>query len=79
MSDLLHVFLKHFPDNISELKPLNEDQPWYLKVSNNGEICYNTLDKTFTVWDETYAFEVGSTTYPLVAYSMLNSYAENYL
>lgn len=66
------------------------DHQWW----HNGEIM-NTFDELrkkgfitdetingsvkYTVWDETQAYEIGSTYYPLVAVAMLESYSSNYL
>lgn len=49
------------------------------KVTENGEVCYDYKTKEFVVYEETYAYEVGRTAYPLCAYYMLQVYADNYL
>lgn len=75
----LYNLLENFPDFIDVLSPLCDNTPHYLKVTDNGEICYDTKERVFDVWDETYAYKIGTTSYPLVAYHMLESYGENYL
>lgn len=50
-----------------------------VKVTENGEICYDTEACLFIVFDETYCYEVGTTNYPLVAVSVLETYTSEYL
>lgn len=49
------------------------------KVTTNGEICFDADEKEFVVFDETYAYEVGRTTYPMCALALLESYSAYYL
>jgi hypothetical protein len=49
------------------------------KVTEHGEICFDYTTREFVVFDETYAYEVGRTHYPLCAYAMLETYGEEYL
>lgn len=50
-----------------------------IKVTKNGEITFDPETKLYEVWDETFAYTVGTTQYPLVAKDMLESYCRNYL
>jgi hypothetical protein len=50
-----------------------------IKVTKNGEITFDPETNLYTVWDETYAYTVGTTYYSLVAKDMLESYCKNYL
>ena len=49
------------------------------RVTTNGEISYDVDSQIFVVYDETYAYEVGRTSYPLVALHMLQAYCKHYL
>ena len=49
------------------------------KVTKNGEICYDYETKEFVAFDETYAYEVGRSKYPLCALDMFHTYCEKYL
>lgn len=77
MDSKLYNLLKNFSDYVEGLSPLSKEMPRYLMVSSNGEICYNTLERVFDVWDETYTCKIGTTIYPLVAYYMLKSYGDH--
>jgi hypothetical protein len=50
-----------------------------IKVTKNGEITFDPQTNLYEVWDETWAYTVGTTQYPLVAKDMLESYCRNYL
>lgn len=50
-----------------------------IKITPNGEITYDETTKLYTVWDETYAYEVGTTHYPKVAEAMLQAYCDYYV
>lgn len=50
-----------------------------VKVTKNGEVSYDLEDREFVVYDETYAYEVGRTPYPMLAWCMLTAYCEHYL
>jgi hypothetical protein len=50
-----------------------------IKITKNGEITYDETTRLYTVWDETYAEEVGSTGYLEVAKAMLHAYCVYYL
>ena len=50
-----------------------------IKVTKNGSITYDLTTNLYTVWDETYAYTVGETQYPLVAKAMLEAYCSCYL
>lgn len=50
-----------------------------IKVTTNGEISFDAVNKEYIVFEETYAYEVGRTSYPKVAVSMLETYVKNYL
>lgn len=71
------ILLK-FQEDIPRMKRFWK-HPVEIKVSLNGEICYDTGTEEYIVYEETYAYLVGRTCYPLVALSMLESYGENYL
>ncbi len=49
------------------------------KYTEKGEITFNTETREYTVWDETHAFTVCVTNYPLVAEAALKAYCYNYL
>ncbi len=50
-----------------------------VKVTTNGEISYLTEINEFLVFDETYAYEVCRTSYPLIAVAAHTIYCEQYL
>lgn len=46
------------------------------RVTENGEITYDTETKLFTVWNESYGDPVCVTQYDFIAFAALNSYAD---
>jgi hypothetical protein len=42
-------------------------------------ITFDEVTKLYTVWDETQAYEVGTTWYPKVAEAMVEAYGKFYL
>ena len=79
MSELTNKdLLLKFQEDIPRLKPYWK-YPVEIKVTFNGEICYDTGLGKYVVYDETYTYLVGTTNYPLVALAMLESYCEEYL
>lgn len=45
------------------------------KITPNGEICFDLSTFEYVVFDETYAFEVGRTSYQFIAEAMLDVYS----
>ena len=70
--------LLKFQADIPKLKPYWVN-PVEIKISENGEVCYDTGTLEYIVYNETYTDLVGSTSYPLVALAILESYCANYL
>ncbi|AUR92185.1 coil containing protein [Vibrio phage 1.170.O._10N.261.52.C3] len=68
-----------FQENKRNFKHNLLTRPNYEKVTTNGEISYDTRTDEYVVYEETYAHEVGRTSYPKVAVNMLETYAEEYL
>lgn len=62
-------------DKEKQMRHFVEDD-YYTK---NGEITFNKKTNLYTVWDETYAYTVGTTQYPKVAEAMLEAYIKYYL
>ena len=48
-------------------------------ITENGEITKDLITGEYTVWDETYAYKVCTTSYEKVAFAALQAYADNYL
>ena len=73
--------LRSFDHNeLADYKPSDiHGCPELLMITPNGVICYNPEKKIFTVFDETYTYTVGETSYPMVAFTMLCSYCDYYL
>lgn len=67
---------------LEEFDPKDQMPKWsggHIKVTKNGEISWDSQTREFVIWDETYAYEVGRTHYPLCALAMLETYAKEYL
>lgn len=68
-----------FQENKRHNLPEEDRNNLCIKITTNGEICFDAVNKEYIVFEETYAYEVGRTSYPKVATNMLKVYSEEYL